>query len=63
MESKIKKKLDPAIHTSLSLLPCTSSFSQEKVYDKITKYYFRSTKHHDKDSLQQILLKLNRLER
>ena len=41
-------------------------FSQqglEKLNDEITKYYFRSTNHHDKDSLQQILLKLNRLEK
>jgi len=34
-----------------------------KVNDKITKSYFRSIKHHNKDSSQQILLKLNRLEK
>ena len=41
-------------------------FSQqglEKLNDEITKYYFRSVNNHDKDSLQQIQLKLNRLEK
>jgi len=40
-------------------------FSQqglEKLNDDVTKYYFRSTNHCDKECLKQIILKLNRLE-
>ena len=33
-----------------------------KMNDDVTKFYFRSTNHHDEASLKQILQKLNRLE-
>ena len=34
----------------------------EKLNDNVTKNYFRSTNHRDKECLKQIILKLNRLE-
>ena len=34
----------------------------EKLNDNVTKHYFGSTNHRDKDALTQMLLKLNRLE-
>ena len=52
------------VHEFLDLYGSLAPFSQqglEKLNDDITKDYFRSTNHHD-DALQQILLKLNRLE-
>jgi len=58
--------LSSHISEFIDMYKTIAPFSQqglEKLNDEITKYYFRSTNHHDKDSLQQILLKLNRLEK
>ena len=49
----------------LEIYKTIALFSQqglEKLNDDVTKFYFRSTNHHDEASLKQILLKLNRLE-
>jgi len=58
--------LSSHISEFIAMYKTIALFSQqgsEKLNDDITKYYFRSTNHLDKDSLQQILLKLNRLEK
>ena len=47
------------IHKTIALF---SQQGLEKLNDDVTKFYFRSTNHHNEGSLKQILLKLNRLE-
>ena len=64
--------MTPYIHLLVSHIPeflevygTISYFSQqglEKLNDDITKDYFRSTNHSERDALKQLLLKLNRLE-
>ena len=66
------KHITPYIHLFvnhisefLSVHGTIAAFSQqglEKLNDDVTKYYFRSTNHRDKECLKQIILKLNRLE-
>ena len=67
------KNLTPYMHVLVAHLPTIMKdhgniwiFSQqglEKLHDDITKDYFKSTNHKSgKDSMQQTLLKLNRLE-
>ena len=56
--------LSSHVHEFLYLYGSLAPFSQqglEKLNDDITKDYYRSTNHHE-DALQQMLLKLNRLE-
>ena len=48
-----------AVHGTITVF---SQQGLEKLNDDVTKYYFRSTNHHDKECLKQIILKLNRLE-
>ena len=65
------KHVTPYMHTLVAHIPeflesygSLAAFSQqglEKLNDLLTNNYFRSTNHHH-DALQQILLKLNRLE-
>ena len=66
------KNVTPYIHVLTCHIPefltkygTIAPFSQqglEKLNDIITKHYFRGTNHHTMNSLNQILLKLNRLE-
>ena len=66
------KHITPYIHLFvnhisefLSVHGTIAAFSQqglEKLNNDVTKYYFRSTNHRDKECLKQIILKLNRLE-
>ena len=66
------KHVTPYMHIFRSHVPqfikiygTLSPFSQqglEKLNDDITKDYFRSTNHHDTESLSQLMFKLNRLE-
>ena len=66
------KHVTPYMHILRSHIPqfikiygTLAPFSQqglEKLNDDITKDYFRSTNHHDTESLTQLMFKLNRLE-
>ena len=53
------------VATFLEKFGSLAIFSQqglEKLNDDITKAYFKSTNHHNKTAMIQIMLKLNRLE-
>ena len=66
------KHVTPYMHAMIAHLPefmqlygSVVPFTQqglEKLNDVYTQYYFRSTNHHELESLEQLLLKKNRLE-
>ncbi|KAJ8018369.1 hypothetical protein HOLleu_43669 [Holothuria leucospilota] len=72
MKVYLKKDVTPYMHVlqchvgeTLRLHGNLSNFSQqglEKLNDKVTTWYFRSTHHKGNEALRQIMLKENRLQ-